>query len=387
LELFAISISYLLLIAVAANIKNWKLDFVSVAIIFFCFYSVLRIFWGSKFRTVFQIILPFAVFFSIRLFIKDQNQDQISFLLSIIVIAYLIPLFGSFYQIFQGTSNRIMVETLTGIERHSGLFEGIRPLANAMFFFSVFFYLKYILFRPEGRYIRYALILMLLISVYCAFKTYSRSIYIGLFIFWAFALLGLNKKHFFIFLFLSIFFGALYQANLQQIFYKTEEFDVKTASSGRSFVWEHNISLFINSYSFDEKFLGRGLGVVTPDGSVGKEWEIWSSHNDYLHLLMQLGGIGMFLYLLIHVAILREVIYGNIEKKIKYFYIGYCDTMPFFIIYINSKQYEMGFFFHAKRWKEVVLNYKEKIKKIIQLKTPNIPSSRKAIVFITKILL
>lgn len=71
------------------------------------------------------------------------------------------------------------------------------------------------------------------------------------------------------------------------------------------------------------------------------------------------------------------------SDKIKYFYIGYCDTIPFFIIYINSKQYEMGFFFHAKRWKEVIFNYKEKIKKIIQLKTPNIPSSRKAIVFIT----
>ena len=327
LELFAISISYLLLLAIAANIKTWKLDFVSIIIIFFCFYCVFSIFWGSKLKPVSQIILPFVIFFSIRLFIKDQNQ--ISFLLLIIIIAYLIPLFGSFFQILQGTSSLVHVESITGIERYSGLYAGIRPMANAMFFFSVFFYLKYILFRPEGRYIRYVLIIMLLISFYCVFKTYSRSIFLGLFIFWAIVLLGFDKKKYFlIFIILVLSVGLLYQAEIRQIYFKTQEFDVKTASSGRSFVWEHNIKLFINAYSFDEKFLGRGLGVVT-DGVIGKEWEVWSSHNDYLHLLMQLGGIGLFLYLLIHLAILKEVLYGNIEKKIKYFYIGLISSIIF----------------------------------------------------------
>jgi len=331
LQIFAISISYLLLLAVVANVKTWKLDFVSVTIIFFCLYCLLSVFWGSKIKTITQVVLPFAVFFSIRLFIKDQNQDQISFLLSIIIIAYLIPLFGSFFQILQGTSSRIHVESITGIERYSGLFGGIRPMANAMFFFSVFFYLKYSLFRPEGRYIKYALIIMLLISFYCVFKSYSRSIFLGLFIFWSIALLGLdNKKYFLVFIILALLVGFLYQSELQQIFFKTEEFDVETASSGRSFVWAHNINLFINAYSFDEKFLGRGLGVVTV-GVIGKEWEIWSSHNDYLHLLMQLGGIGLFLYLLIHLAILKEVLYGNIGKKIKYFYLGFI----FSIIFMN----------------------------------------------------
>jgi O-antigen ligase len=326
IELFAISISYLLLVSVAANIKNWKLDFISLTMLYFCFYCGFSILWGSKIRTVTQIILPFAVFFSIRLFIK--NPDQIRFLLSVVIIAYLIPIFGSFYQILQGTTIS-HVESLTGIERHAGLFQSIRPMASAMFFFSVFFCLKFIMFRPGNRYFRYFLVFMLLISFFCVFKSYTRSILLGLFIFWGIVLIGFNKKYFLIFLFLTLISGLLYPSTLQQIFFKTEEFEINTASSGRAFLWEHNIRLF-KTYSLDEKFLGRGLGVVTK-GVIGKENEIWSSHNDYLHLLMQGGGVGLFLYLLIHMAILKEVFFSHIEKKLKYFYLGFI----FSIIFMN----------------------------------------------------
>ena len=120
---------------------------------------------------------------------------------------------------------------------------------------------------------------------------------------------------------------------MQQIFFKTkqvEEADINTASSGRAFLWEHNIGLFLNAYRFDEKFLGRGIGSGTK-GVIGKEDEIWSSHNDYLHLLMHSGGIGLFLYLLIHVAILKDILFGKIEKRLKYFYLG----LIFSIMFIN----------------------------------------------------
>jgi hypothetical protein len=331
LEIFAISISYLFLVAVVANVRNLKIDLVLLTMMFFCFYCVFSILWGSEIREVLRIVLPFVIFFSVRLFIK--NPEQINLLLSIMVIAYLIPLFGSLFDILLGNS-AVKVEYLTGVERHSGVFKAIHALANTMFFFSAFFYLKYFIFRPENRYIRYALIFLLIASIYCLVKTYARSAFLGFFIFWSIALFGYDKKkYFFCFLILSLSVGIFYQSNLKQIFFKTaevEEADINTASSGRAFLWEHNIRLFLNNYSFDEKLLGRGIGTGT-QGVFGKENEIWSSHNDYLHLLMHSGVIGLFLYLLIHVAILKDILLGKIEKKLKYFYLG----IIFSIIVVN----------------------------------------------------
>lgn len=321
LEFFAISISYLLLIAIASNFKNLKLNIVQLTMILFCSYCFLSIFWGSNIKIIFQLTLPFVIFFSIRLFVT--NQKQVNFLLSVIIIAYMIPLFGSLYQILKG--NVYTVEYLTGFERHAGIFKNIHSLAGTMFFFSVFFYLKYLIFPPNRRYIRYALIFMLIVSFYCIFKTYARTAFLGLFIFWTITLIGSNtKKPFLIFIVITVSVVFLNQSNLRQIFFKSEnveKIDVNTASSGRVMIWQHNIWLFKTDYGLDEKMLGRGLGSGTK-GVVGKETEIWSSHNDYLHLLMHLGIVGVFLYLLIYLAILRDIISKKIEKKIKYLYLS-----------------------------------------------------------------
>ncbi len=327
LELFAVASSYALLILAIFNLKKIKIDFVTLTIIVFCFYCLLSLMWGSTIKVVMQVVLPFIIFFSARIFIKNRNQLRLIVL--IVIIAYIYPLFGSFYQILQGESVS-KVEFLTGIERHSGLFGGIRPLANAMYFFSVFFFIKYFCLRPSNDILKYALILMLVISLYCAYKSYTRSILLALFILWSFGLFGIKNKYVIIFLVCGLIISFAFRTNLQEIFFKsTKEVEINVASSGRAYLWEHNIDLF-KSYALYEKALGRGLGV----GSVtviGKEDEIWSSHNDYLHLLMQLGIIGLSLFLFIHWAIINEILSLRNKKKVKFFYIGFILS----IIFVN----------------------------------------------------
>jgi O-antigen ligase len=171
---------------------------------------------------------------------------------------------------------------------------------------------------------------MLVISLYCAYKSYTRSILLALFILWSFGLFGIKNKYFIIFLVCGLIISFAFRTNLQEIFFKsTKEVEINVASSGRAYLWEHNIDLF-KSYALYEKVLGRGLGV----GSVtviGKEDEIWSSHNDYLHLLMQLGIIGLSLFLLIHWAIINEILSLRNKKKVKFFYLGFILS----IIFVN----------------------------------------------------
>ncbi len=324
LELFAITISYLLMIFVLFNIGKLKYDLTSLLIILFCTYCVFSVLWGSQVRVVSQIVLPFVIYFSTRIFVT--NQKEVNLMVTILIVSYLIPVFGSFYEILRGVSVS-QVDYITGLERYSGLFSKIHIMAGALFFFTAFYYIKAITIGVTKRYAQYALFLMLLVSFYCIFKSYARSILIGTFLLWSFCLLGLNKKYFFLFLFVSLIVLILNIDFLQQLLFKTNEIQIKTASSGRSTIWAHNIGLFLR-YSFYEKMLGRGLGVGS-NHVFGQDWEIWSSHNDYLHLLMQTGVIGLSIYLLIHFAVIKSVFTANIEIKMKFFYAGMIVSIVF----------------------------------------------------------
>ncbi len=167
------------------------------------------------------------------------------------------------------------------------------PCSSSLFIF----YIQVIINQLRNRKIKWALLFLLIISFFCLFKTYARNTYLGLVFFWAIALWGYNKKYFFIVLISSLIIGVLYLGTFQQIFFKTQEFDINTASSGRLFLWEHNINIFLTS-SFDRKLLGHGLELDLIALSA-QRYDIWSSHNDYLHLLLQLGGVGLLAYLLI----------------------------------------------------------------------------------------
>ena len=101
-ELFAIIISYILLFAIALNIRKIKFDFISISILWFCSYCLISIFWGSQVRTIAQVTLPFVLFFAIRVMINEPKQ--IKLLLTVLIISYCFPLVGSLYQIIQGTS-------------------------------------------------------------------------------------------------------------------------------------------------------------------------------------------------------------------------------------------------------------------------------------------
>ena len=241
LEIFSILISYLLLVVIAINFRKMKFDFISISILYYCSYCFISIFWGSKVEFVARVTLPFVFFFAIRVIINEPKQVKL--LLTVLILGYCFPLVGSFYQIIQGVT-ATKVESITGIERHAGLFLNIRVFSYAMFFISVFFYIQVIINQLRSRQIKLALLCLLIISLFCLFKTYARTAFIGLAIFWGISLFGYKKKYFVIVLISSLIIGVLYLSTLQQIFFKTKEFNASTASSGRSWVWEHNFNFF-----------------------------------------------------------------------------------------------------------------------------------------------
>jgi O-antigen ligase len=322
MELFAITISYSFCLFVLTNIRRIEIDLISLIIILFCFYSVISLFWGSKIRTITQVILPFIIYFAVRITVR--NPMHIKILVVITIISFCYPLIGSFIKICQGISVG-KVEATTGIERHIGLFKSIKPLAYAMFFFSVFVYIQiFLISLKKSKYIMF-LVPLLIVSLFCLYKTYSRTAFIGLFLFWSIGFWGYNRRYLVVLLLLSSILVGLQFPTIEQIFLKQQKFEINTASSGRPFLWEHNINLFLAS-SFDDKLLGHGLGVGS-SSVIGSNSEIWSSHNDYLHLIMHLGIVGLVLYILIHLAIIKDIYSAGIDKSIKFFYYGLVSSV------------------------------------------------------------
>jgi O-antigen ligase len=357
MELFAVIMSYLLLLPIFLNLRKIKFDFISISILWFCLYCLLSLIWGSQLKTVAQVTLPFILFFAIRVIINEPKQ--IKLLITVLIIAYCFPLVGSFYQIIKGFTVA-HVEYITGIERYAGMFKKLLIFSYAMFFLSVLFYIQVIINQLKNRKVKWALLFLLIISFFCLYKTYARTAYIGLAIFWGISLFGYNKKYFFIMLISLLIIGILYISTLQQIFFKTQVFDVDTALSGRMVLWEHNINFFLES-NFDRKLLGHGFGRGAT-GVFGSKNQIWASHNDYLEILLSAGGFGLLLYLIIPFILMKDVYMSIVAKSTKYFYYGIIVSITFMSFVTGILLYQvgvsqqfwmiMGFFYVFRDFKE-----------------------------------
>jgi len=87
--------------------------------------------------------------------------------------------------------------------------------------------------------------------------------------------------------------------------------------------------------------LGHGLGV----GSyrvIGSHADVWSSHNNYLHLLMEIGIIGLVIYLIIFLLLLKDVYMSSINKNTKYFYYGVIFSIALMNFFGDVTVYGVG---------------------------------------------
>ena len=76
-----------------------------------------------------------------------------------------------------------------------------------------------------------------------------------------------------------------------------------------------------SDYSLAQKIGGVGLGGEG-EKIIGGKILVEPSHNDYLTLFMTLGPIGLFLYLVIYLVLLRDIYFSNIPRLNKYWFLS-----------------------------------------------------------------
>jgi O-antigen ligase len=153
---------------------------------------------------------------------------------------------------------------------------------------------------------------MLVLSTYCLYQSHTRTALIGFVLFWSIFLWGNYKRIFLIGGILVLILSFFFLGNISRLIWKKEkQADINVATSGRIGIWENYYQTFKDS-SIPEKFLGRGLGWKNPGPGF---------HNDYLKLLLNLGIIGLILYLILLFSLLYDI-YMCKERKIKYIFGG-----------------------------------------------------------------
>lgn len=321
LELFAIVISYLLIIPILINIRRLRIDLISFIILYFCFYCACSIAWGSEASTVAKIILPFITFFAVRC--NVENSKHINFLIFYLAIGYTVLLVISAYYVQMGVLASVAkIEIHTEIQRHRGVFLKIHVFAHAALLFSFLYAYLIEQFKFNNRIVLWCLHFSFIVSIFCLYKTYTRTTYFGFILFWTIYLWGKSKKICICFLIVLLTIFALFQSHTEKIFWKTTEkgqHDLHRAGSGRFALWEHNLSIY-SSWNIGRKIIGSG--VQKSEKIIGSASELWSFHNDFIAILTRLGLIGLLLYLSILFVLLKDIYVSKLKRKSKFIFYG-----------------------------------------------------------------
>lgn len=326
-------ISYLLLFFSLCMIKNILDNFDSLELIIgiFSLYIIFSVAWGSDLGNVARMILPFITFYAARLFL--DSPKKVRYVLIALILGYVLPIVGSFILMFSDSSVK-MIEYYSKVERQAGLYNGIHTCAHSMGFFSILFAFYFAQKRGTSAFSKSILFILLVLSIYNLYYTYTRSAFLGFLIFWASYFFLWRKRYLIYSILVTLPIIVWKISSLFIIFFKTSEADINAGSSGRIEIWTHNINLFFD-FPFYVQLIGNGLGSESKT-VIGGPKDIWSSHNDWISLLMTIGVVGLLLYGYIFIKLLVDIIRSNLDIQIKAIYISFITMVIFISFFTNG---------------------------------------------------
>ena len=323
LDLYAIMFGYLFLIIILIYSKNFIIDRTNILILSFFVFCTLSLIWRNDIKEYAKLTMPFVYYAFARLVVIDKKQ--IDYVFKLYSFSFAIPIILSSIYIILG-KNIQLVEWVSKVPRHAGVYSNSHTLAYQMLIFSFIFCYNYFVNPNRTKNFKLVNLIILMISLFCLYKSHTRTALVGIVIFWSIFLFGFNKKYFLYTAIIVGILGVAYGSTINKIFLKdTKNVSIKVATSGRSDLWNKYLDEYINS-SIPEKLLGKGIGWKF-DGP--------GFHSDWLRLLVQNGIFGSFLFFLMVMSIAYDI-YLVKKISIKYFYLGIILTMIVIMLGSNN---------------------------------------------------
>lgn len=214
----------------------------------------------------------------------------------------------------------------TQVARWQGVYDGPHSLGHNMLFgvflVGVYFVLQRRLVPAEetqrATWKMAAMAAVAIGAVFCLAMSQARTAIVGLAIF----LIGYgyvyHRRAWFFGMVLVAVAGVLVAPKIAPVLFhdayyvaegKGTEDDL---ASGRPKIWEAHWNMLMSA-PLDKKLAGIGIG--NRDALVNNPLGVWSSHNDWLELLVQTGFVGAALYLAIQIALLMRILQTPGEER------------------------------------------------------------------------
>ena len=315
LSLLAIIFIYLLNLGDPRARRIDTVDIVIFVFIFWCMGIYIAYIDKSQVQDLLKYTIPLFTYIVIRNTLKSQQQYLQ--LLWVMIVAYSVPIVFSAVLILLKKGVYVQ-DYWTGLYRFTGTFPNPHDFGHSMalFLFICAIYvtlLKYRLGVSVSTFKKYFMLIVAVFALYCLYKSYVRTAFLGLVIFTFIYFYFYNKKVLVIggvtIVFAVVASWSVWSLIFHDVVDVAEgERDSDRIASGRPYIWNHNLTEF-SKLTFDRKLAGVGLGnrshvLSTASGADN----FWNSHNDYLEIMIQTGVIGLMIFVFLQMLIIRSIL-------------------------------------------------------------------------------
>lgn len=339
--LFALAIAaFLMNSALRQKMSITAIDLAILGFVVWCVAAYIIYIDRADIRDVAKLLMPIVMFTVVKNIV--QTEDQYRRMLLWMIAGFGIATILSGIRIVTG-SGVDYVNFWTELPRWRGAYANAHNLGHSMTLFVMLMVLYLNVNRSRvtrRRAIQERVVVACLgaFAVYCLYMSQVRSAIVGLIVFGLVYGLARSRKALVMAGATALVLGAMSfpywaPALLPDVLTGHHTgMDWSKLGSGRTDYWQRNVQLF-SDLPLDQKIAGVGIGNrVTPN--LAKEGDILDSHNDWLEMMMQTGIVGLALFGLIQLMILRAIL--RLEPRVRYFYLAMFAAVSAMMFISNS---------------------------------------------------
>ena len=290
-----------------------------------------------------KLLLPIATLTLVKNMIASREQYRR--LLFLMILGFTIPLAVSFVLIMQGKGVEF-VNYWTGLPRYAGAFGNAHQLGHSMALLLMCMVIYAAMANQDSmkganRLVTRTMLLLFgpiaALALVCLYYSYARTPMLGLAIFGTSYLYFLSKRVFLAWL-IAATIAVLTVIPLDVLFYDFQEVSEHElaerggSASGRAEMWEHSITEF-GKLPLDRMIGGVGIGNL--DRAAARTGEQFiDSHNEFLNVLTQTGIVGLGIFLVIQILILKRIL--DLQGHERYVFLALFLAVTFMNFVSNS---------------------------------------------------
>lgn len=282
-------------------------------------------------RLVGVYFLYFVSYFYFTIY-KNKKND----LIKVIFLSSILPIIFGIYQI-------ILSRGFVGPENMSrvyGTFAHPNAFAFNLFFFFFVFFIQYI-YNKNTRYKKLLSVYLSIVLILILF-TLTRSVWIGISVLIGFLLVLYKRDKFskYILAFFTVLFLFIMLVNYTPLKYYDFN-DIKfirrittSETTLSSWQWRNKMWQEMTSYIYDSPIIGYGIDSYKTlrEKQIKDAYESTYAHNDYFRLLIELGIIGLLLYINLIIQTLRNIYKKFLQSKNYKYLISFVGILIIFLI-------------------------------------------------------